>query len=208
MSADYRRPQPTAHMSAMLTPNPATRILGNVSNVSRLSRLHFGLVAVAIASIVSGCQSLPVPQPSSEFALANVCSDSLRAWATSTTQFGDQQITEAKVSDGFGPFSITTPLPACTFNSVGNETQVAIYLHKDSALARSTYDALVSAVDIDPDYMLATESLDPPASTFTFETDHDLTQATVYTPDQDFASYMGYRDSVTMVIAFRTEHNR
>jgi hypothetical protein len=179
-----------------------------VSNLSELNRLLFGLVAVTIVGIVSGCQSLPDPKPSSDFALEDGCSDSLRVWATSTTQFGDLQIIEAKISDGFGPFPITTPLPACTFSSVGHDTQVAIYLHKDSALARSTFDALVSAVDIDPDYMLATESLDPPSSTFTFETDHDLTQATVYTPDQDFASYMGYRDSVTMVIAFRTKHNR
>jgi hypothetical protein len=169
---------------------------------SRVSTGFSGAVAIAICVIVTGCQASPTPSASSENAPVETCSESLVAWATSTEQFGKRAIRIASIPGGILPFAEQLG-PTCSFSSERGETQVALYVYDDVSTATTTYQSLVESASTRAEYMLATQNDDPAQSTFTAGSDQEFIKATVYIAEQDFASFMGYAPTVSIVVAYR-----
>jgi hypothetical protein len=80
---------------------------------------------------------------------------------------------------------------------------VALYVHDEASTATATYQSLVESVSTRAEYMLATQNDDPAQSTFTTGSDEEFIQATVYIAEENFASFMGYAPTVTIVVAYR-----
>jgi hypothetical protein len=170
---------------------------------SRVSTAFSGLVAINLAVIVTGCQASPAPLVSSENAAVETCSESLVAWATSTDQFGGRAIRVASIPGGILPFDEQMAGPTCSFSAERGETQVALYVHESATAAQATYQSLVESASTQAEYLLATQNDDPAQSTFTTGSEKEFTQATVYIAEDNFASYMGYAPTVSIVVAFR-----
>jgi len=174
-----------------------------MSRQSRVSTGFSGAVAIAISVIVAGCQASPTPSASSESAPVETCSESLVAWATSTEKFGGRAIRTASIPGGIFPFTEQMAGPTCSFSAERGETQVALYVYDEASTATATYQSLVESASTRPEYLLATQNDDPAQSTFTAGSDQEFIQATVYIVDENFASYMGYAPTVSIVVAFR-----
>jgi hypothetical protein len=160
-------------------------------------------VAIAISVIVAGCEASPTPSASSESAPVETCSESLVAWATSTKKFGGRAIRTASIPGGIFPFTEQMAGPTCSFSAERGETQVALYVYDEASTATATYQSLVESVSTRAEYMLATQNDDPAQSTFTAGSEQEFIQATVYVAEQNFASFMGYAPTVTIVVAYR-----
>lgn len=160
-------------------------------------------VAIAISVIVAGCQASPTPSASSESAPVETCSESLVAWATSTEKFGGRAIRTASIPGGIFPFTEQMAGPTCSFSAERGETQVALYVFDDVSTATTTYQSLVESASNQAEYMLATQSDEPGQSTFTAGSDQEFIQATVYIAEENFASFMGYAPTVSIVVAYR-----
>jgi hypothetical protein len=176
---------------------------GYIGFRSRASTGFSVTVAIVISVIAAGCQASPVAPTSSEIASVATCSESLVAWATSTEQFGKRAIRIASIPGGILPFTEQLAGPTCSFSSERGETQVALYVYESASTAKTTYQSLVESASIQPDYMLATLNDAPAQSTFTAESDQGFTAATVYIADDNFASYMGYAPTASIVVAYR-----
>jgi hypothetical protein len=174
----------------------------------RVSTGFSGAVAIAISVIVTGCQASPAPLASSENRPIETCSESLVAWATSTEHFGGRAIRIASIPGGILPFTEQVAGPTCSFSAERGETQVALYVHDNASTATTTYQSLVESASTQAAYMLATQNDEPAQSTFTAESDQEFTQATVYITDENFASYMGYAPSVSIVVAYRAARSQ
>ena len=179
---------------------------GNMGFRSRVSTGFSGAVAIAISVIVTGCMASPAPPAppaSSENAPVEACSESLVAWATSTEQFGGRALRISSIPGGIIPFTEQLAGPTCVFSSERGETQVALYVHESGAGATTTYQSLVESASTQTEYLLATHNDDPAQSTFTAGSGQEFIQATVHIAEENFASYMGYAPTVSIVVAFR-----
>jgi hypothetical protein len=174
-----------------------------MSRQSRVSTGFSGAVAIAIGVIVTGCQASPAPLVSSENAPVETCSESLVEWTMSTEHFGKRAIRIASIPGGILPFAERLAGPTCSFSSERGETQVALYVFDEVSNATATYQSLVESASTQAEYMLATQNDDPAQSTFTTGSDEEFIQATVYIAEENFASYMGYAPTVTIVVAYR-----
>ena len=161
------------------------------------------VVALAVSVVAAGCQALPAAPASSESAPVETCSESLVEWATSTEQFGGRAIRTASIPGGILPFDEQMAGPTCSFSAERVETQVALYVHESATAAQATYQSLVESASTQAEYLLATQNDDPAQSTFTTGSEKEFTQATVYIAEDNFASYMGYAPTVSIVVAFR-----
>jgi hypothetical protein len=160
-------------------------------------------VAIAISVIVAGCQASPTPSASSEIAPVETCSESLVAWATSTEKFGGRAIRVASIPGGILPFAEQLAGPTCAFSAERGETQVALYVYDEASNATATYQSLVESASTQAEYLLATQNDDPAQSTFTAGSEQEFIKATVYIAEENFASFMGYAPTVSIVVAYR-----
>jgi len=184
-----------------------------MSGQSGTKKLFPGAIAIAVAVglIVTGCQASPTPPAppaSSENAPIETCSDSLRAWATSTEHFGGRALRISSIPGGIVPFTEQFAGPTCSFSSERGETQVALYVHESAAGALTTYQSLAETAPTQGEYLLATRSDDPALSTFTTGSEQEFTAATVYIATEGFASDMGYAPTVSIVVAYRAAQSQ
>jgi hypothetical protein len=161
------------------------------------------VVALAVSVVAAGCQALPAAPASSESAPVETCSESLVEWTMSTEHFGKRAIRIASIPGGILPFAEQLAGPTCSFSSERGETQVALYVYDEVSTATTTYQSLVESASTQTEYMLATQNDDPAQSTFTAGSEQEFIQATVYFAEENFASYMGYAPTVSIVVAYR-----